>query len=232
MVSFLQNCKLTYFGITGRGEATRLALTIGGIDFVDERIDFADWPSLKPTTPWGSLPVLTLATNHNHNNGRQQVVTQQRAILRLVGKETGLYPLNDHFQAAQIDEVMDAAEDIGSKTNAVGQGLSQPEKEAARLAACQPNGVTHQLVDKLDHFIAQNGTSGHVVGDTLTIADLFVYTTTSNLVGGIYDGVPANAVDGFAHISECRKLVRSHPVVKKWYDELQSPVFASFGPLE
>ena len=229
MVSFLQNCKLTYFGITGRGEATRLALTIGGIDFIDERISFADWPSLKPTTPWGSLPILTLA--HDNNNGRQ-VVAQQRAILRLVGKETGLYPLDDHFQAAQIDQVLDAVEDVGSKTNAVGQGLPQSEKEAARLAACQPNGVTHQLLEKRDQFIAQNGKNGHVVGDTLTIADLFVYTSTSNLVGGIYDGVPSNTVDSFAHIAACRKLVRSHPAVQKWYDELESPVFPSFGPLE
>ena len=224
MVSLLQNCKLTYFAIAGRGEATRLALKIGGIEFVDERIAFADWPNLKNYTPWGSLPVLTL------HDGRQ--VAQQRAILRLVGKETGLYPVDDNFKAAQIDELMDAVEDIGSKTNASGQGLPQKGKEAARLAGCQPGGVTYQVLEKLDKFIATHGQNGHAVGDSLTIADLFVYTAASNLVGGIYDGVPVDAVDGFASIMACRKMVRSHPIVKKWYDELKSPVFPSFGPLD
>jgi glutathione S-transferase len=39
-----QKLKLTYFsGPGGRAEPARLALTIAGIEFEDERIDFADW---------------------------------------------------------------------------------------------------------------------------------------------------------------------------------------------
>jgi len=127
MVSpLLQGCKLTYFSIAGRGESIRLALSIGGISqWTDDRIEFADWNVVKPTTPWGSLPVLTL------QDGRE--IAQQRAILRMVGKETGLYPsaeFNDNFTAAKIDELMDALEDVGSITNAVGRGLPKEEKEA------------------------------------------------------------------------------------------------------
>ena len=220
--SLLQNCKLTYFGIAGRGEATRLALAISGTPWEDNRVAFSDWKDLKPATPWGSLPVLTL------NDGRQ--IAQQRAVLRFVGKETGLYPA-DSFAAAQVDELMDAAEDIGSKTNAVGQGLPQEEKEAARKAACQAGGTTFQILERIDKFIAANGKGGHAVGDSLTIADLFVYTASCNLVGGLYDGVPLDTIDSFSNIMACRKLVRSHPAVTKWYDELDVEMWPSYGEL-
>lgn len=36
-------------------------LTLAGIKFTDERIEFPQWQGLKPKTPWGSLPYLTLA---------------------------------------------------------------------------------------------------------------------------------------------------------------------------
>ncbi len=38
----------------------RLALKIGGVDFDDDRIDFKDWPALKPTTPFGQLPIMSV----------------------------------------------------------------------------------------------------------------------------------------------------------------------------
>ena len=104
----LNGCKLTYFGLPGRGEAIRLALFLGDIDFNDDRIGFGDWKALKPNTPWGSLPVLTLA------DGTTQIA-QTRAILRFVGKETKLYPIEDHVTAAKIDELLDAVEDMGPK---------------------------------------------------------------------------------------------------------------------
>lgn len=212
----LQNCKLTYFGIPGRGEATRLALTIGNVKFQDHRIAFSDWPSLKPTTPWGSLPVLTLA------DGTE--IAQQRAILRMVGKETNLYPTSDIVAAALVDSFMDAAEDMGAKTFAVGQGMEQAEKEAARKAACEKGGPIYTILEKIDAFIAANGKEGYTVGDSLTIADLYLYTGSSNFVSGLYDGVPANALDDFKNIMQVRKTVRSHPDVVEYYEGLDESI--------
>ena len=51
--------KLTYFDFHGgRGEPARLALSIAGIPFEDDRVLGADWARRKPSTPFGSLPVL------------------------------------------------------------------------------------------------------------------------------------------------------------------------------
>lgn len=207
----LQNCKLTYFNLPGRGEAIRLALTLGGISFTDERIQFSDWrETIKPTTPYGSLPVLVLS------NG--SVVAQQRAILRFVGKETSLYP-SDSLDAAKVDEIMDACEDVISKTFAVGSGLEKEEKEAARMEACKEGGITYEMLKKIDTVISSNK-GEYFVGDHLTIADLFLFQNTSNLISGLYDGVPSNALDSFPAIASIRKKVRNNPEICKYYDGL------------
>ena len=39
--------KLTYFDITGLGEPIRILFNYGGIDFVDNRISFEEWPQHK-----------------------------------------------------------------------------------------------------------------------------------------------------------------------------------------
>mmetsp|Transcript_9481 Transcript_9481/g.11353 ORF Transcript_9481/g.11353 Transcript_9481/m.11353 type:complete len:227 (+) Transcript_9481:122-802(+) len=213
-MTILQNSKLTYFGIPGRGEATRLALAIGNVQFEDERIEFSNWKELKPQTPWGALPYLTLE--------KGQVIAHQRAILRFVGKEIpGLYPTDDHYKAAKIDELMDAVEDLGSTTMKAGMGVEdKAEKEAARKKCCEEGGPTYALLDKINTYIGTN-TSPFCIGDSITIADLFVYCTCNSLVSGLFDGVPPTTLDTFDHIMAVRKSVRSHPRVIQFYKTLE-----------
>ena len=109
--------RLTYFDFHGgRGEPARLALSIGGIPFEDDRVKPGEWESRKADTPFGALPVLEV-------DG--QVVAQSNAIDRYVGKLADLYP-TDPWQAALCDEVMGAVEDIGSK---IGATLFIPEEQ-------------------------------------------------------------------------------------------------------
>ena len=211
----IQDCKLTYFGIPGRGEATRLALSIGNVKFTDERVEFKNWGELKSKTPWGSLPILTLSDG--------TVIAQQRAMLRLVGKETGLYP-EDSVTAAKVDELMDATEDMGAVAMKVGVGLEKEAKEAARKVACEEGGSIHGLLTKIDNAVGSNEGSPFGVGSSLTIVDLFIYCTCNNLVSGLFDGVPEDTIDGFDNLMSLRKAVRSNPSVCKWYDNLDSSI--------
>merc|ERR1711941_213368 len=60
----MPNVKLTYFNLRGRGEPCRIMLAYGGIKYEDERIPppwdpATSWPTLKPNTPFGVLPILT-----------------------------------------------------------------------------------------------------------------------------------------------------------------------------
>src|SRR5215470_10120207 len=120
----MSKLKLTYFDFHGgRGEPARLALAIGGIDFEDDRVSFADWARRKPETPFGGLPVLEV-------DG--QTVTQSNGINRYVGKLTDLYP-SDPWQAALCDEAMDAVEDITTQVVATFD-LPEEQKKAQRTA--------------------------------------------------------------------------------------------------
>eukprot|EP00523_Entomoneis_sp_CCMP467_P005993 CAMPEP_0168733956 /NCGR_PEP_ID=MMETSP0724-20121128/8563_1 /TAXON_ID=265536 /ORGANISM="Amphiprora sp., Strain CCMP467" /LENGTH=213 /DNA_ID=CAMNT_0008781041 /DNA_START=93 /DNA_END=734 /DNA_ORIENTATION=- len=207
--SLLNNCKLTYFPIPGRGEATRLALTLGGISFEDERIPFAEWKVKKPTTPYGSMPLLTLEDG--------TVIAQQRAILRLVGKEVGLYP-TDHLLAAKVDELMDAQEDIGSKVFYVGQGLEKEAfLEARKKSSIEPDGVIYQALSRLNNNLKAD--TKYAVSDELTIVDLMMFAGLSGLTSGMFDGVPENVLEPFPNLLKVRQGVKSHPTVEKYYSE-------------
>ena len=70
--------KFTYFDIEGAGEQARLALVLSKTPFEDHRIQFSEWGELKPKTPDGQVPLLTV------DDG--PVRTQSRAIVRWVGK--------------------------------------------------------------------------------------------------------------------------------------------------
>jgi len=205
----LTGSKLIYFGIPGRGEAIRLALAIGGVAFEDVRVPFPAWGRVKPTTPWGSLPVLELADGTR--------LAQARSVLRFVGQHTGLYPA-DLLAAQRVDELMDALEDLGITITNVGQGLPKEEQEASRLAAVAEGGVVHALLAKIDAFIEANGGGGHAVGAEMTIASILTFTTLGRVAGGVFYGVPSTVCSPFLHIQAVRKTVGGSPAVVAWYD--------------
>src|SRR5271165_961321 len=96
--------KLTYFDApVSRGEECRLALHVAGVDFEDNRIRRDDWPSLKPKTPFGSLPTLEMPGH--------PVLAQSNAILVLVGRLHGLHP-KEPFEAARHEAMMQHVEDL------------------------------------------------------------------------------------------------------------------------
>ena len=96
--------RLTYFDTArSRGEECRLALFLAGVDFDDNRIQRADWPALKPTTPFGSLPVFEVPG--------KPAVSQSNAILGHIGRRYGLLP-DDEWEALRLESLMSAVEDI------------------------------------------------------------------------------------------------------------------------
>jgi glutathione S-transferase len=95
--------KLTYFDIEGAGEQIRLALALSGTKYEDERVQFPDWGSLKPTTPFGQIPVITIDGAAMH--------AQSGAILRWIGRElsTTLYPAE---KLLEIEEAIGVVQDM------------------------------------------------------------------------------------------------------------------------
>lgn len=203
---------LTYFDFDGgRGEPARLALHIGGVAFEDRRIGTKDWPALRDQTPFQALPTLEVDGT---------LVTQSNSILRYVGKLAGLYPAND-FQALLCDEVMDAAEDIGSRignTMALAPELKQKARED--LAAGAITRHLEQLQAKLRHAGGQ-----YFVEKRLTVADLKVFLWIRWLRSGALDHIPKDLVDRVAPLLvEHFERMAAQPKIAAYYAARKKPV--------
>ncbi|XP_043916994.1 hematopoietic prostaglandin D synthase [Protopterus annectens] len=96
--------KLTYFNLRGRAETARYIFAFAGISYEDNRIEFADWPTLKPKIPFRKLPVLEVDGTFIH---------QSLAIARYIARETGLDGKSS-LEKAQVDALADTINDLAS----------------------------------------------------------------------------------------------------------------------
>ena len=197
--------RLTYFDFHGgRGEPARLAFSIGGIPFEDDRVKPGEWESRKANTPFGALPVLEV-------DG--QVVAQSNAIDLYVGKLANLYP-TDPWQAALCDEVMGAVEDIGTK---IGATLFIPEEQKRTQRRELVEGPIPFYLTRLERRLEEHG-GQYFAGGRLSVADLKVFVFIRQLKSGVLDHVPADLPDRVApSLVEHYERVKSDPRVKAYY---------------
>jgi glutathione S-transferase len=163
---------LTSFEQGGRADPTRLAFALGGITFQDERVPKQDWPGLKPKTPLGQLPMLTV-------NGEQYA--QPGAVLRYAGRLAGLYPTTDELQALKTDMILDQLDDIQrTLAPALSEQDSSKKKELADdlLKTNLP-----ELCAALDKILCKRGAE-FAAGSSLTVADLAIYSTVAAFKSG------------------------------------------------
>jgi glutathione S-transferase len=197
--------KLTYFDFHGgRGEPARIALSIGGIPFEDDRVPPSEWGSRKANTPFGALPVLEV-------DG--EVVAQSNAINRYVGKLTDLYP-SDAWQAALCDEVMGAVEDIGTK---IGATFFLPEEQKRTQRKELVEGPIPFYLTRLEQRLEAHG-GQYFTADRLSVADLKVFVWIRHLKSGALDHVPADLPDRVApKLVRHYERVKNEPRVKAYY---------------
>ncbi|MFT4705833.1 MAG: glutathione S-transferase [Bradymonadia bacterium] len=198
--------KLYYFDFDGgAGEAARLTFHIGGVPFEDYRFMREGWKEIKPTTPYGSVPVLEI-------DG--QMVAQSTAITRYAGKLGGLYPTDD-MQALLCDEVMDMIVEIDSRLSMTMFIKDEDEKKTAReeLAADKLPVVFKGLERRLE------GNGGEWFADKrLTVADLRVFVILRRLMNGVLDHIPADIVSQISPpLAAHFERVNAHPSVVAYY---------------
>jgi glutathione S-transferase len=201
----MANLKLTYFDFHGgRGEPARLALSIGGIPFEDDRVAFADWERRKEATPFGALPVLEV-------DG--QTLSQSNAVNRYVGRLADLYP-SDPWQAALCDEAMDAVEDVVSEIVPT-MFLPEEEKKTRRQALAE-GPIPFYLTRLQRRLEAQRGQ--YFAANRLTVADFKVAMLIRQLKSGVLDYVPTDLPDRIApKLVEHHERVMNDPGVKAYY---------------
>ena len=196
--------KLIYFDTpTSRGEECRLALQIAGVDFEDVRINRKDWPDLKPTTPFGSAPVLEMP-------GRP-ALAQTNAILAFIGREHRLHP-TDSFEAARHEAMMGFVEDLRAKVAPTIRIADEAEKKKAREEL-----VASYLPNWGDKAEKQIGEGPFFAGSKIHVVDVKIYMAVNWFIGGKVDYIPATIFAGYPKLNRVHQAVRDHERVKAWY---------------
>ena len=192
---------LTYFDFAGgRGEEARLAFAVAGADWVDDRFR-GDWPSKKPTTPFGGLPTLEIPG--------KGVISQSNAILSYIGREHGLLPA-DSWEAARHEALMNAIEELRAQVATTAKDDAE-EKRVARQAFASgyfqhwASNVTEQIKGPF------------VGGAQISVADLKLFVAMRSYTKGVYDHIPADILDAFPKITGLMAAVAEHPRVADWH---------------
>ena len=195
---------LIYFDApVSRGEECRLALHIAGVDFEDVRIKGDDWPGLKPSTPFGSMPVLEMPGH--------APLAQSNAILVLIGRQYGLHPKDD-FQAARHEAMMSHVEDLRAAVSPTLRMKDAEEKKSARetLAASYLPTWAEQTEKQIGH-------GAFFAGGKLNVVDLKLYVVVRWFLGGKLDHIPTTIFAKYPKLLGVHDAVRDDARVKAWY---------------
>ena len=195
---------VTYFDFAGsRGEEVRLALTVAGVPFEDNRIERATLATLKPDLPFGSLPVLDW---EGHGT-----FAQSNAILRLIGRQYGLHP-EEPFEAARHDALMDAAEDLRHRLGPTcGWRAARRER---RRGSSSPPSISRKWGRFVDRLI---GDGPFVAGQGISVADIKLYIVERWISSGSLDDIPADVFAPCGRLKALARAVRDHPAIVGWY---------------
>jgi glutathione S-transferase len=196
--------KLTYFDVpTSRGEECRLALHVAGVDFEDVRLKRADWPALKPTMPFGALPVLEWP-------GRP-LLAQTNAILVFLGREHGLHPA-DNFEAARHEAMMCHVEELRAAVGPTVRIADEAEKKRTRETL-----VVSYLPTWGANAERQIGDGVFFGGAKLHVVDIKLHMAVRWFVSGNVDYIPATIFSGFPKLTRLHDAVRDDSRIKSWY---------------
>jgi glutathione S-transferase len=175
---------------------------MGGIPFEDEHIAPEQFRERRSAGefPFGGLPVLDIESESG-----KLCAAQSNAILRYAGRLAGLYPDIDPLQALKVDEALDVAEEINQK---LGPSLHEPDMErklAMRKALAEETLPFWAAC--IERLLIANGSTGFLVGDELSVADLKLYWLVKFLTGGDLDGIPTTLLDDYPNITAWRNNV-------------------------
>ena len=229
---------LTYFPIMGRAEPIRLAAAIGGVPFTNKAVTREEWAGIKRHTPLGQLPTLSVL-----QPGKEYLVAPHAvAILRYIGKLSGLYPLDD-IEAVHVEFMIETIVEVISMLEVTVTGTvkslifdelweeDQILEIQRRLASNQECGLPFFL----RFFESVLERSKWLVGKNLTIADLTLYHLVGWLDGsldsGIYGGklgaVDSSILDDYPLVRQHKELVQNYPGATAFHSKY-SPPYCTF----
>uniref|UniRef100_A0A1B6EL27 glutathione transferase n=1 Tax=Cuerna arida TaxID=1464854 RepID=A0A1B6EL27_9HEMI len=190
--------KMTYFPGKGLGESIRFLLAYSDKEYEDYRFNVEDWPSIKPTTPWGQTPMLEA-------NG--QTVTQSIAITRYLGRQAGLCGA-DAWEDMRIDEIVYVINDFRGEL--AKYHYEKDEKRKEELKGPLFSTTAPFYLSRLDAHVKAN--NGYLANGKLSWADLY-FVAISDYLNSMYG---SDITAGYPNLTELREKILALPKIKEW----------------
>lgn len=199
---------LTYFDLKGRAEPIRLAFHIGGVKFTDNRISHEQFLEMRDALPLRQVPVLRI--------GDSLPVAQSTAILIYAGRRAGLVP-KDAESELLVNQVLETLAEVVQHCVAA---FFIPDEAQRKKAVEDLKKTLPDLLARFEKMLVEFGNpEGFAVGDSLTIADIDIYTVTSFLSEkGVEFGLPSDIVSASSYpiMTKISKKVAENPKVIEW----------------
>ncbi len=204
--------QIVYFDIRGRAEPIRLLLEEMGAEYEDRQITLEDWPEIRPTTPFGRMPI--------YRDGDVEI-PETFAILRHLGRK---YDLLGEDEASRIrcDVTIESWRDYGNRMAAV-FGAKSDSESARKVFVAEE--LPELLSDLESFYVANPSQSFCWAGDSLTIADFAAF----HLIEGVGNSFQ-KILSSFEGLSKFRMQFASRPRIREYLDSPRRPAALYYGP--
>ncbi|KAG0297944.1 hypothetical protein BGZ96_003923 [Linnemannia gamsii] len=217
--------KILYFGLHGRGELTRTLLAYSGAKWEELPVD---WPTQKEHTPFKCLPVVY----ETAQDGTILELAESQAIERYLANKYGLYGKNA-YEAHKVEQIFSSADGVAQAFSQKIIGVAQDKRveEANKLYV----EVLPKFIAIHEAQLAKNGSNGHYIGNSATLADIKVANLIDRLLFLRPQGaneVPFSA-EKTPNLWKVLEKVNSHPTMAAWkksdrYQELNAGTKSMF----
>ena len=148
-----------------------------------------------------------------------KILSQTQAIAVYVSKLANMYPTDDIWLQAKVDECLNGCTDVTTTISKTFSMQDPKEKVSAREEMCQKDGGRlYMHLNGLERICTQNPSkSSFSVGPSLTVADLAIWRLIGWVDGGVLDGIPRDFVnDNFPALKGLYQAVDTMPKVQEW----------------
>uniref|UniRef100_A0A8C9NXF9 Hematopoietic prostaglandin D synthase n=1 Tax=Spermophilus dauricus TaxID=99837 RepID=A0A8C9NXF9_SPEDA len=190
----MPNYKLIYFNMRGRAEIIRYIFAYLDIKYEDHRIEHADWPKIKPTLPFGKIPVLEVDGLTLH---------QSLAIARYFARNTDLAGKTE-MEQCQVDAIADTLDDFMATFPWAEKNQDVKDQMFNKILTYD---APHFLQD-LDKYL---GDKEWLIGNYVTWADFYWDICSTTLLV-----LKPDLLDAHPRLLALQKKVQAIPAIADW----------------
>jgi len=193
-----------------------MTFAAGGVDYIDDRISRDEQKKRKAdgALPFGQVPILEV-------DGR--LYSQSYSIAKYAAKLGGLLPA-DPLIALYVEQIVDSTDDVRSKYVPIRYMPITSEQRLAKYS--EFFGTTlPSLLANFEKLFDRAGSSGFLVGESLTLADIAVFNMCDYLTSPScevqaaseeHTKLGATCLNEFPRLQAHQKMVAATPKIAEW----------------